>query len=519
MKNSYAYLIALLSGAIGVFAFSPFNFWPLAYLSVLGLLFVTQLPNQKTALKSSFLWGMGFFTFGINWIHISIYQFGGVPLALSYVLVLCLATYLALYPLLFSYILRKFRIQSFMLFPIIWTLVEWLRANLFSGFPWLQFGYSQIDSPFAGIAPIFGVEGLTFFVIWISAIAFNLIKHLAYSHSPKWRLIMPSTLLILLTSLGAYSQHLHFVQPNKNAEPLRVALLQGNTPQQLKWNPAYFRQTVNTYSDLIAKNIKQAKLIVLPEAAFPLDEKRLQPLLQSIQTLASQQGAEVLIGSLYFNAKQGKIYNSIIDLGNPTYPYTLNTSNRYNKHHLVPFGEYVPLENLLRPLGTIFDLPMSAFQSGPKVQPNLFAKNHHFAPAICYEIIFGSQLQQNIQKNTDFIITLSNDTWFGNSIGPWQHFQMARMRALELGKPLIRATNNGITALVDGYGKVQKQIPQFIESTLQGDIRPTIGHTPYAVLGNKPLYLLMLLSLIFNALGAFIKYQLAKLARNAKDEN
>ena len=512
MKKIYIYLIALLSGAIGVLAFSPFDYWPLAYISILGLLFVGHNPVKKTALLASFLWGIGFFTVGINWIHVSIYEFGGAPLILSYALVLLLAAYLSLYPLLFTYIIQRFKIKSFILFPIIWTLVEWLRANLFTGFPWLQFGYSQIDSPFSGIAPIFGVEGVTFFVVWMSTLLFAFLNYLVHKPKNKFLIAIPAILFFLLLMIGAYTKQLIFIKNATQDKALKVALLQGNIPQQLKWDPAHFTNTIYTYKAMIAENLDKADLIILPEAALPSSETNLQPFLDFLQKTAIKHHSEIMIGSLYFNRKQGRIFNSIIDLGNSQQPYSIATPNRYNKHHLVPFGEYVPLEKLLRPLGSIFNLPMSAFQSGAEIQPNLLAKGYHFAPAICYEIIFGSQLQKNIRKNTDFIITLSNDAWFGNSIGPWQHLQMARMRALELGKPLIRATNNGITVLTNGYGEIIAQAPQFVETTLLGTSTPTIGRTPYSVLGNKPLYFLILLILIFNGLATLIHKQLYKMA-------
>lgn len=172
------YIIAILSGILGVFAFSPFDYWIAAYGSLIGLLFVIKIPKKSTALFASFLWGVSFFTFGVNWLHVSIHQFGNAPLFISYALVLLLAAYLALYPLLFAYLVRCFNVTAVVLYPVIWTFTEFLRGWLLTGFPWLQFGYSQIDSPFAALASLFGVTGLTFFVMWSSAVLFSLVLHL-----------------------------------------------------------------------------------------------------------------------------------------------------------------------------------------------------------------------------------------------------------------------------------------------------------------------------------------------------
>ena len=215
-----------------------------------------------------------------------------------------------------------------------------------------------------------------------------------------------------------------------------------------------------------------------------------------------------MIGTVYRDEQSGKLLNSIVTAGNPDFPYELTTKNRYSKHHLVPFGEYVPLESLLRPLNSVFNLPMSAFQSGDAVQPSFMAKQHAFAPAICYEIIFGEQLRENLKKETDYLLTISNDAWFGDSIGPWQHLQMARMRALELGKPLIRATNTGISVFIDSKGNIEAQAPQFEETTLTHKMVPTEGKTPYAALGNLPIYVLSLIFVLLRGFTTLLKRRL-----------
>lgn len=496
------YLIALLSGGLGVFAFSPFDLWGLAYVSLLGLIWVVKQPVKKTALLGAFLWGLSFFSFGVNWLHISIYQFGGAPLLVSYALVVLLAAYLSLYPLLFAYLIQRFHVQSAALFPALWTLTEFLRGWVFTGFPWLQFGYTQIDTPFAGLAALFGVEGLTFFVMWVSAVIFNLISDLKQKKSSL--VFAHIALFILVSSLAAYSAKLNFVKENPE-RAITVTLAQGNIAQNLKWDPNYLYQTLEIYEKLITQYLGKTDLIILPEAALPTLENQIQPFFEGLQWVAQKSNTEVIIGTIYQDETSGKLLNSIINVGDKNQPYSPQTTNRYNKSHLVPFGEYVPLENLLRPLGTVFNLPMSAFQPGHEIQAPFLAKQRRFTPAICYEIIFGNQLQRNLTTDSDFILTISNDAWFGNSIGPWQHLQMARVRALELGKPVIRATNTGISVFINSQGKIVASIPQFIETTLTYKISPTEGKTPYAALGQAPLYLLITFLILLRGLTGLLR--------------
>jgi len=481
MNKLVVYLIALISGVIGVFAFSPFDYWGFAYVSLGGLLFVAKNAKKSTALLATFLWSMGFFCFGVSWLNVSIHQFGGASLGVSYLLVGLLSAYLALYPMLFTYLVQRFQVQSAVIFAAIWTLTEFLRGWVFTGFPWLQFGYTQIDSPFYGIAPIFGVTGLTFFTVWASVVIFNLVFSLS---KKQWNLVGVNALLLLVVGgLSTYAGKVNFVQP-KEGKGLTVTLAQGNIEQNLKWDPEYLYATVDIYQKQILAHLGKSDLIILPESALPTLENAITPFFEALDKVAKEKNTEVMIGTIYRDEQSGKLLNSIVTAGNPDFPYELTTKNRYSKHHLVPFGEYVPLESLLRPLNSVF------------------------TPAICYEIIFGEQLRENLKKETDYLLTISNDAWFGDSIGPWQHLQMARMRALELGKPLIRATNTGISVFIDAKGNIEAQAPQFEETTLTYKMVPTEGKTPYAALGNLPIYVLSLIFVLLRGFTTLLKRRL-----------
>ncbi|WP_150538501.1 apolipoprotein N-acyltransferase [Actinobacillus vicugnae] len=484
-SNLTACLLAFVLGSIATLAYSPFDFWGIIFISATSLIWAATLPQRKTALWSTFAWSIGYFCVGVNWIHVSMIQFGGVPVAISYLAVLLLACYLAIYNLLFSYLAQRFQISNPFALAGIFTGTEYLRSVVFTGFPWLQFGYTQIDSPFAGLAPLFGVEGLTFFVMVVSGYLVLLAKNSA-------KMTASLAILTLLCGLAFVTRFVPFVQNDEQKQPLNVSLVQGNIAQKMKWDPAHFDYTIQTYQRLISPLLGKSEVIVLPESAIPALETQIYPLLRQLQQAASAKGSEVIIGTLYQNENQ-QLFNSALVLGNPTQPYDLHNDVRYNKHHLVPFGEYVPFGSALDWMRDVFILPINLSQ-GEFVQQPLFAKNRKFNMAICYEVIFGNQLQQNQQaQQSDYLLTITNDAWFGASIGPWQHFQMARMRALELGKPLLRAANTGITAVVGAKGEIIRQIPQFEANVLTAQIQPTKGETLFAKTGSWLIYTVSLL--------------------------
>ncbi|XZQ55198.1 MAG: apolipoprotein N-acyltransferase [Arsenophonus sp.] len=489
-------LIAFILGLFGTLAFSPFDIWLAAILSLFGLQFLIINSSIKKSSLMAFYWGIGLFGSGINWIYISISDFSGMPLmVVNIFLVFLLVTYLSLYPVLFAYLLNRFfpRLniaRSIFATPAIWQITEYLRGNILTGFPWLQFGYSQIDGPLKGIAPIFGVEMITLLLLVISgSLVFAYVK----------RLVIPLITAIILLSLPLMLKKHQWYTPVIEKKS-KIVLVQGNIFQDLKWKSDFFEQTISTYMDLSKPYIGYAKIIIWPESAIPSIELDNNVWLTSLDKLLRLKNTYLVTGIIDTKVnKDGfkNFFNSIIVLGdNETYQYP--TSNRYKKHHLVPFGEFVPLRNILRPISPLFNLPMSNFSHGDYKQQQLMAGNIHLTAAICYEIILGNQVRNNFKSDTDFILTISNDAWFGHSIGPWQHFQMARMRALELGRPLLRATNNGITAVIKPNGDIQAELPQFTSSVLSIEVTPTSGLTPYARWGNLPIWILVTIFIILS---------------------
>ena len=268
-----------------------------------------------------------------------------------------------------------------------------------------------------------------------------------------------------------------------------VLLVQGNVQQSLKWRADQQWPNILRYLDLTRPQY-QHDIIVWPESAITALEPYADDVLYNIDQAASVNGAGLVTGIIDYQQLNDDFYNSVIVLGQEhaeqalEQPYQYGHSNRYQKHQLLPIGEYVPFESLLRPLAPLFNLPMSSFSRGAYQQPNLMANGHQLNTAICYEIAFSEQVRDNTHAGTDYLLTISNDTWFGDSHGPWQHMQIAQMRAKELGRPLLRATNNGVSAVTDEFGRILAMAPQFTATTVSAEVPQVSGQTLFARLGH-----------------------------------
>lgn len=483
-------LLALLAGACGTLAFSPYDVWLAAIISLCGLLIIIIKCTVKQSVLLGFCWGLGFFGSGVNWVYVSIANCGGTPFAINILLVSLFCSYLSLYTSLFSGLLVglwtmpccwRLTIAA----PVLWQVTEFLRGWALTGFPWLQFGYSQISGPLKGVAPLLGVDAITFILMTIAGLlvyAINLYR------------IVPVFIAIMLLFLPALLQYWPLFNP-LTGKAVNIAIVQGNIPQSLQWSPQDLASTLQIYFNATQQYMGKASIIIWPESAIPDYEARQNKFLIMVDKSMRAANSSLITGIISTHVTphgQRKIYNSAIALGTST-PYSAQATERYNKHHLVPFGEFVPLGGMLRPLAPLFNLPMSSFNRGNYIQPQIHIKGYLFTVAICYEIILGQQVRDNFQLNTDFLVAISNDSWFGHSVASWQHLQMARMRALELGRPLLHSTNNGITAAIDANGKIIAKIPQFTRRVLEVNLTPTTGVTPYARFGARPLWIINLL--------------------------
>lgn len=496
-------ILAIILGALAVLAFSPFDYWIFAFIAYAGLLQLIINQQLKSAAMIGFCWGIGFFGAGIHWVYISIRQYGELSPIIAVLILGLLIAYLSLFPMFFAAVLQKFSqprtlIQLVVAAPALWQVSEFLRGYILTGFSWLQLGYTQINSPLKAYIPLFGVNGVNLLIPVLCGLLIYLIN-LPNKRLHKIACFFTCFAFVLLCAIPLGLKHQQWVETDQQRS-VKLALVQGNIAQSLKWNRQSLEQTLVTYQNLTEQYLGKADIIIWPETAIPDIEVSNQNYLKQLDTQATLTNTSIAVGIIdwQINQPEHNIFNSLLVLGDEV-PYSYPTTNRYNKHHLVPFGEFTPFEWLLSPIAKLLDIPMSSMSSGDYIQPSLMIKGFKFATAICYEIILSQQMWDNFIPETDFILTVSNDTWFGDSIGPWQHLQMARARAVEFGRPLIRSTNNGITVVVDQNGAIIKQLPQFEQNVLTVEISPTTGLTPYAMWGNKPYWiasgLLLLISL------------------------
>ena len=356
-------------------------------------------------------------------------------------------------------------------FPVTWVLSEWLRSWLLTGFPWLYLGYAHIDTPIAGWAPIVGVFGLSFICALTGICLF-----LAWRSRQAIACVTYAVIVITLWAGGAVLKPMEWVVKGSE-QPLHVVIYQPNVPQEHKWDPAWYRPILRQLQEA-SESHYGADILVWPESAIPNYYQRAREFLDPIAQRAADNETTLITGLPSMADEGENYYNSAIALG--------QGEGVYHKKHLVPFGEYVPLEGLLRGLIAFFDLPMSAFSSGASDQAPLRAGAYRVAPYICYEVVYP-ELVARSARDSDLLITISNDSWFGNSIGPLQHLQIAQMRALENGRYMIRGTNNGVSALIDHRGQILAQTEQFVEATLEGEVEVMLGNTPFGSFGVTPI--------------------------------
>lgn len=479
-------LFALLAGALNVFAFAPFGLWPLQ-IATLAFMFALALrsTNWKQAALVGWAYAFGWYAAGIHWLYISMHHYGGLPGWMAAAAVGLLSLYLGVFCSLAMgaavSLRQRFKIGTaaslLLLFPAAFALAEWLRGWVLTGFPWVAAGYAHVTGPLAGFAPLVGVYGIGL----LAAVAAGSV---ALMPAKK-----PAALLaVALCVLGYMLQFTEWSRPH--GQPLSVRLLQGNVPQNLKFDPEVIGATLMLYHDMVMQ--APADLIATPETAIPLLSTQLPPdYLPRFAAYAEKSRSHIVLGIPVSDGPQ-QYANSAIGIS----PSAGTQAYRYDKHHLVPFGEFIPFG--ARWFVDMMHIPLGDFSRGDLLQAPFAVRDQHVLPNICYEDLFGEEIAAQLSSGKEqatILLNMSNIAWFGDSIALPQHLQISQMRSLETGRPMLRATNTGMTAVIDAHGRVAAVLDPFTRGVLAATVQGYEGLTPYSRFGNLPFLLLSLAAL------------------------
>lgn len=491
LRPYYWDLLVLVAGFLFTLAFAPFNYAYLALIALIILFSAWQYGSIKRALLRGYLFGLSSFGLGVTWVYISVHDYGGASMLIAGSLAATFAAFWALFPALAGVLIvftqnlcaKNYR---FIAAPLVWLLLEYWRGYLvLNGFPWLLCAYSQLTTPLAGYIPIVGAYGTGFLLALSAALMIS-----AWQYKNKLIIIGIVSLWFIGSALKTITWT-HAIGP-----ALKVSLIQGNITQDKKWKADNRLNTLLFYKRATEAHW-QSNIIVWPETAIPalldaVDEFFLQPLKQE----ALQHGTDLIVSLPVRGKTEQDVYNAVITLG--------KEAGIYRKNHLLPFGEYLPWQPLSGFILKRIGMRLGSFTSGGDYQTLLTAGGYHFITSICYEDAFGSANIQGL-ANAAYLVNVTNDAWFGDSIEPHQHLQIAQMRSLETGRFMLRATNTGATAIIAPDGHIQAQAPLFTETVLTADIIPMGGVTPYSYYGDEPIVGVLFIVFIGLLIEAYLK--------------
>jgi apolipoprotein N-acyltransferase len=481
------YSLLILAGVLYPLAFRPAGTFPLSIISLAIFFCCLQNTKPKQAFFMGWIYGFLIFLVGCYWLYISAHSVGGAPAAISAILVLLLALGLGLFTAVFALITqtlfpREFKFKWIILASGLWTLNEYFRCHaLYTGFSWLSLGYSQTGHILSGSSSIIGLYGVT----WVSAIVAGLITEIIHckKHS-NYR----NKLIITLLSVFIISGLLQKISWTKNMDKtISTSMIQGNITQSLKWDPDALNENIEIYKSMTNAEIN-SDFIIWPESAIPLFSYQLKELLNPLSIKAKNHNSTIFASIPFMNLKTKKYYNSIIMLG--------SSNGKYFKSHLVPFGEYFPVPSISKIILSAMHIPMASFSAGNINQDLLVSSGVKIAPFICYEIAYPDQALAQT-RDANLLLTVSDDGWFGNSIALYQHLEMAQFHAQSLQRPLLFSSNNGITAAIDKHGVVAKRLEINKRLVLKYKVTPVTGMVPLQYFGYKPLWIILLLSMLF----------------------
>lgn len=466
---------ALLGGA-ATLGFAPFGYYGLTLAALVGLVVLWWRASARRGAWRGFVFGLAHFGSGIYWTFVSTYYYGGAPLIMAIGLVCLLTIYLALYPMLvgaFAGATRRLprTLWALVFVPGAWLLAELVRSWVMTGFPWLSLGYSLIDAPVTAIAPLGGVYLLGFLMMATAGTI-----ALLFAGTIAARAVAVALIAVAPVALWWLPAAGHWTQPS--GELTRVDILQGNFPQEVKWRRDTLAETLSRYRNMTEAS--DAALVVWPEVAIPAPADRVRDYLDDIAVLAAERDQTVLAGTLVSDAPTGAYYNAVLALG--------AGEGRYYKRHLVPFGEYFPVPGFVKDWLDGIDMRFSDLGFGPEEQAPIEAAGLRLGLSICFEDAFGYEIAKALPA-AGVLINVTNDAWFSGTTAASQHLEIARMRALEAGRPMLRAANTGISAIIDSEGRVRERTDQFTVATIESTVQPRAGLTPYMRLRDRPLWL------------------------------
>lgn len=474
-------LLALIFGAATVLGFAPFYIFPIPIFAIAGLCYLWQKASTPaSAWILGFSYGLGLYGIGIYWIYISLHDFGGMPWWFAGFSTFCLCAFMALFVGLVGYFSKKLNSKQqtwlWLSVPVLWGLSDWVRSWIFTGFPWLTMGYSQVPhSPLAGYMPIVGVYGVSVITVFISALIGYWLANKHQTQLFKRNVIGFVTLTLVA---GFILKAVEWTTPN--GAPIKVALVQGNIAQSTKWSPEKAQSTIDQYLSMLQAS--KADLIILPETALPVISSQLDESAKNT-ILAHAEQYPLIVGMVEYDEKTNAYFNSALGFGD-TAGESLTQS--YAKNHLVPFGEFIPLKKVF---GWIYrdwlNMPLSDLSRGGTQQQPMRLAGQKIGMNICYEDVFGEEIIRQLPTAT-LLVNISNDAWYGQSYAANQHMQFSQARALETGRYMLRATNTGATANINQHGHVLAHAPHDVQTTLDVSAQGYTGSTPYVRWGNWP---------------------------------
>lgn len=475
--SGWGHVGALAAGVIASFGLAPYSLRPMLWAGLILLFWVLRSGTAGTAAKRGGLFGLGYFSCGVYWIYDSLYLYAEAPAWLSVGMAAALAVYLSLYPMLAAALAAR-------LFPegagrltgaaVLIAAAEWARGMVLGGFPWVLIGQGSLDSPWAGYLPLLGVHATGLMLLlsaaWVAAwLRRPISRHIAWLGAAA-----------LVAATGEALRPIVWSTPS--GEPVAVALIQPNLSQEMRWKPDLVNTIKRTYRDL-TRQVANVPLIVWPEAAIPKYLHNIEPFYREITSQVLGAETTLVAGAFYRDRDRSSLRNGLVNF---------KTDQRYGKRQLVPFGEFTPLADWLGPLYARMNIRMQKLKPS-RNRPLVQVRNRPVGVMICYESIYPEIARQSL-PDAAYLINISNDTWFGNTRGPWQHLEASRLRAAETSRELLRASTIGVSAFLGADGSIRAAAPLFTQTILEGEVQPRAGITPYVRFGEWPFAVLSLLA-------------------------